>query len=52
LSAKEAIVIALRDSSRFEDIARRDLVAAGVFVRGGASGTTRFVERAGHTCRN
>jgi len=45
-------VIAQRDSNRFESIARRELIAAGVFVRGGASGTTDLVERAGSTCRN
>jgi hypothetical protein len=45
-------VKALRDSSRFEDIARRGFIAAGVSIRSGASGTTSSVERAGLACRN
>jgi len=52
LSATEANVISLRDSSRTESIARRDLIAAGVFIRSGPSGTTSIVERAGTACRN
>jgi hypothetical protein len=45
-------VIALRDSNRSTDIARRDVFAAGVFVGSGWGGTTSVVERAGSTRRN